>query len=82
MYKTLRNLTIAAVAGVGLAVGTSGAANAQWGWHHHHWHHWWGGPRLIVSTPAYGYVPGCIVRRTVHFNRWGERVVRRVRVCD
>src|SRR3954465_1980865 len=30
---------------------------------------------------AYGY-GGCYLRREGIVNRWGERVVRRVRVCD
>jgi hypothetical protein len=30
---------------------------------------------------AYDYGPDCYIRRRVVFNRWGERVIRRVQVC-
>jgi hypothetical protein len=53
-------------------------------YHHHHHHHHHHGFRFgfgIASPPAY-YGSGCYVRREVHYNRYGERVVRRVRVCD
>ena len=56
---------------------------AQWHHHHHHHHHHHGF-RFgfgIAAPPAY-YGGDCYWRRTVHINRWGERVVRRVRVCD
>jgi len=90
MLKVIRNIGLAAVAAVGLAIGTSGAANADWGWHHHHywgWHHPWRwhrvyvGPRVVIGAPVYAYAPNCFVRRTVRINAWGERVVRTARVC-
>ena len=31
---------------------------------------------------AYDYGPDCYIRRTVVVNRWGHRIVRRIRVCD
>lgn len=54
-------------------------------WHHHHHHHYHhNGFRFgfgLAAPHAY-YGGDCYVRRVVHINRWGERVVRRVRVCD
>ena len=57
---------------------------AQWHHHHHHHHQHHHGFRFgfgIAAPPVY-YGGDCYWRRTVHINRWGERVVRRVRVCD
>jgi hypothetical protein len=57
--------------------------------HHHHHHHHHGffpgfgitvGPRAYYGGDYYG--DDCYIRRQVYINRWGERVVRRVRVCD
>ncbi|MBS0245046.1 MAG: hypothetical protein JSR61_00385 [Proteobacteria bacterium] len=59
-------------------------------WHHHHHHHryyhhhhhgFFPGFGITVGPPAY-YGPDCYYQRRVYINRWGERVVRRVRVCD
>ena len=52
--------------------------------HHHHHHHGFGGFGFgfgFAPPPAY-YAPDCYIRRQVFYNRWGHRVVRRVRVCD
>ena len=49
------------------------------GYHHHH--HGFRFGFGIAAPPVY-YGGDCYWRRTVHINRWGERVVRRVRVCD
>ena len=49
--------------------------------HHHHHHHGFRFGFGIAAPPVY-YGGDCYWRRTVHINRWGERVVRRVRVCD
>lgn len=61
---------------------------AQYHHHHHHHHHHHGYARgfsfgfgFAPPPPAY-YGPDCYIRRQVYYNRWGERVVRRVRVCD
>ena len=61
---------------------------AQWHHHHHHqryYHHhhrgFFPGYGITVAPPAY-YGGGCYYQRRVHINRWGERVVRRIRVCD
>jgi hypothetical protein len=42
---------------------------------HHHWrdHDW---------RDSYGYDRGCRVIVRHHWNRWGERVTTRTRVCD
>lgn len=67
----------------------AGVQIAQYHHHHHHHHHQFGGfgfggiiggPR-VYSAPDY-YGEDCYIRRQVIINRWGERVVRRVRVCD
>jgi hypothetical protein len=78
MTKALQKIGLTAITAVGLAVGTAGVANADWdnGWHrgwHRGWHHGW--------RSHYAYGGDCFVRRTVHINRWGERIVRSVRVC-
>jgi len=57
--------------------------------HHHHHHHQFGGfgfggiiaPPPVYVAPGY-YGQDCYIRRQVVINRWGQRVVRRVRVCD
>ena len=49
--------------------------------HHHHHHHGFRFGFGFAAPRAY-YGGDCYVRREVHINRWGERVVRRVRVCD
>jgi len=56
---------------------------AQYHHHHHHHHHHHQGFGFgfgFAPPPVYG--GDCYWRRQVYFNRWGERVVRRVRVCD
>ena len=50
-------------------------------YHHHHHHGFFPGFGITVAPPAY-YGGGCYYRRQVFYTRWGERVVRRVRVCD
>jgi hypothetical protein len=54
---------------------------AQYHHHHHHHHHGFRGFGITVAPPVYGG-PDCYIRRRVVVNRWGERIVRRVRVCD
>jgi hypothetical protein len=56
-------------------------------YHHHHHHHQFGGfGGIIVAPPVYAapgyYGPDCYVQRQVVINQWGQRVVRRVRVCN
>lgn len=53
---------------------------AQWHHHHHHHHHHGFGFGFVAPRAYYG--GDCYIRRQVFVNRWGERVVRRVRVCD
>jgi hypothetical protein len=50
--------------------------------HHHHHHHGYFGGGIVVAPPAYGYGPDCYIERRVSITPWGERVVRRVQVCD
>lgn len=91
--RTLRNIGLAVAATVaiaGAAIGTSAPAMAQY--RHHHWHGGgWGpgfGAGLAFGAAPYYYRGGpyaygdCYIRRQVVINRFGERIVRRVRVCD
>lgn len=50
--------------------------------HHHHHHGFFPGFGIAVAPPVYDDGPDCYIRRRVYINQWGERVVRRVRVCD
>jgi hypothetical protein len=73
----LRKLSLVAVAAASLGVAalapTSASAWGGHGWHGGGWHRgWgWGGPRVVVAGPAYGY-GGCYVRRLVP-TPWGPR---------
>ncbi len=49
--------------------------------HHHHHHRYFGGFGVTIGPGVYAG-PDCYIRRRVFVNRWGEEVVRRVRVCD
>jgi hypothetical protein len=42
---------------------------------------YYGGPYAYGGGP-YAYGSGCYIERQVVINRWGHRVIRRVRVCD
>jgi hypothetical protein len=92
---TFRTAMLSAAAAAVIAVGSNGAARAQ---HHGHggWHGGWG-PGFVgglaagaaIGTAPYYYggpyaydYGGCYVRRQVVINRWGQRVIRHVRVCD
>lgn len=50
--------------------------------HHHHHHHGYFGGGIVVAPPAYGYGSDCYIQRRIVTTAWGERVVRRVQVCD
>ena len=74
----LRKLSLVAVAAASLGaaalVPTSASAWGGHGWHGG-WHHgWgWGGPRVFIGGPAYGYgYGGCYVRQMVP-TPWGPR---------
>lgn len=55
---------------------------AQYHHHHHHHHHHGFRFGFGFAAPRAYYGGDCYIRREVHYNRYGERVVRRVRVCD
>ena len=60
---------------------------AQYHHHHHHHHHHGFFPGFglgigIAAPPPVYYGRDCYIRRQVYYNRWGHRVVRRIRVCD
>jgi hypothetical protein len=42
---------------------------------------YYGGPYGYYGGP-YAYGGGCYIERRVFINRWGHRMIRRVRVCD
>src|SRR3954467_2338413 len=72
----LRKLSLVAVAAASLGAAALAPTSASaWGGHGWHggWHHgWgWGGPRIAVRGPAYGY-GDCYVRRLVS-TPWGPR---------
>jgi hypothetical protein len=49
--------------------------------HHHHHHGFFPGFGVTIAPPAV-YGSDCYWRRQVWVDRWGDRHVRRVRVCD
>jgi hypothetical protein len=63
---------------------STGVQLAQFHHHHHHHHHQFGGFGFgaVIGPPPVYYGPDCYIQRQVVVNRWGHRVVRRVRVCD
>jgi ABC-type sugar transport system substrate-binding protein len=93
--RTVRAATLSVAAVAAMAIGSSSAALAQ---HHgRHWHGGGRGPGFagglavgtaIGASPYYYGGPyaydygGCSVRRQVVINRWGQRVIRHIRVCD
>jgi len=66
---------------------STGVQLAQFHHHHHHHHHHhrqfggFGFGGFIGPPPGY-YGPDCYIQRQVVVNQWGQRVVRRIRVCD
>jgi hypothetical protein len=48
--------------------------------HHHHHHHHGMGFGVVVVPPR--WERHCYIQRRVYINDWGERVVRRYRVCE
>jgi hypothetical protein len=49
--------------------------------HHHHHHHGYFGGGIVIAPPVYDE-PNCYIQRRVEITQYGERVVRRYRVCD
>ena len=92
---TIRKFGFAGIGALAVAVAvmaTPNAAQARWG---HHWGGGWG-PGFVgglavgsaLATPyyyggpyAYDYGPDCYIRRRVYINRFGERIIRHVRLC-
>jgi hypothetical protein len=71
----LRKLSLVAIAAVSLgAAALAPTAASAWSGGHHRWHghHGWGGPRVVIGSPAYAYGGGCHVRRLVP-TPWGPR---------
>jgi hypothetical protein len=84
-------IVFAAIAAVAI-VGTAGSAHAQH-WHRGHGGGWGPGAGFVGGLAvgsaigagpyyrSYAYAD-CYIQRRVVINRFGERIVRRVRVCD
>ena len=66
----LRKLSLAVVAAASLAAAALAPSSAS-AWGGHGWHRGWGGPRIVVGGPSYGY-GGCYVRQLVP-TPWGPR---------
>ena len=93
---TIRKFVIAGVGALAVAiaaVATPTVAQARSG---HHWGGGLG-PGLVgglavgsaLAAPyyyggpyAYDYGPDCYIRRQIYINRFGERIVRHLRVCN
>ncbi|MDB5553866.1 MAG: hypothetical protein JWL86_3850 [Rhizobium sp.] len=66
-------------------IATLGYAHvAEAGWRHHNNH--FGTFNIVIVAPRYvvddyGY-GDCYVKKTVRYNRYGERVVKKVKFCD
>ena len=43
---------------------------------------YYGGPYAYYDGGPYAYGGGCYIQRQAFINRFGHRVIRRVRVCD
>ncbi len=94
MQTSWKRLSVAAVATLAV-IGFSGAANAQ---HHHGGGGFGPGfvgglaAGAVIGSGAYygggyydgpyAYGGGCYIQRQAYINRFGHRVIRRVRVCD
>jgi hypothetical protein len=73
----LRKISLVALAAASLGVAALAPTSASaWGGWHGGWHHgWgWGGPRVFIGGPYYGYSGGCLVRRWVP-TPWGPRSI-------
>jgi hypothetical protein len=93
--QDIRKFVVAGVGALAIAAAAvPSVAQARWG---HHWGGGWGpgfaggvvvgsalaAPYYYGGGPyAYDYGPDCYIRRQSYINRFGERVVRHVRVCD
>jgi len=95
MRASLKKIGLAAVMALtvaGTALVTAGSAQAQYrhggggfgpgfGGGPYYGGGYYGGPYAYGGGP-YAYGGGCYIERQVVINRFGHRVIRRVRVCD
>ena len=95
MRVSLKKIGLAAVMALtvaGTALVTAGSAQAQYrhggggfgpgfGGGPYYGGGYYGGPYAYGGGP-YAYGGGCYIERQVVINRFGQRVIRRVRVCD
>jgi hypothetical protein len=92
MHTSWKKISVAAVAALAI-VSFASSANAQYrhggrgfglgfvGGGPYYGGGYYGGPYAYSGGP-YAYGGGCYIQRQVIVNRFGHRVVRRVRVCD
>ena len=83
----MKKIILASTAAIIATLGFASASEA--GWRHHN-RHFGGfnvvidaGPRYVVDD--YGYDDGygeCYVKKTKRYNRYGELVIKKVRICD
>jgi hypothetical protein len=95
MRASLKKIGLAAVMALtvaGTALVTAGSAQAQYrhggggfgpgfGGGPYYGGGYYGGPYAYGGGP-YAYGGGCYIERQVVINRFGHRVIRRMRVCD
>ena len=79
----MKKFILATAAAMIATLGYAHAAEAGWRHHNH-----FGGFNIVIDAPRYvvddyGYEGGdCYVKKTVRYNRYGERVVKKVQYCD
>jgi hypothetical protein len=95
MRTSLRKIAVATTAALVMVIASTAApTSAEARWAHHGGWGWAPGfaggvivgsalaaPYYYGGPYAYDYGPDCYIRRQVHVNRFGEEVIRRVRVC-
>ena len=81
----MKKFILATAAAMIATLGYAHIAEAGWRHHNRHFGHFNvvidAGPRYVVDD--YGYDGGdCYVKKSKHYNRYGELVIRKVRICD
>ena len=81
----MNKIILASTAAIIATLGFASASEAGWRHHNRHFGHFNlvidAGPRYVVDD--YGYDGGdCYVKKSKRYNRYGELVIRKVRICD
>ncbi|MDB5553864.1 MAG: hypothetical protein JWL86_3848 [Rhizobium sp.] len=80
----MNKIILASTAAIIATLGFASASEAGWRHHNRHFGHF----NVVIDAPRYvvddyGYEGGdCYVKKTVRYNRYGERVVKKVQFCD